>query len=156
MLRSSIMKPRVIGSDCPVVMNDFINHIRVFETLPWSLYEWHNPNDSKRLEDLSLVLTINDKLCNIQADQSVIPSQRFDTLITQQWLRVSMWRLAVGEKPSSAAAYNFGGALLPLSLPIDAGKIIMSALGSVSPRLKDCHGIGMVGAKPLHLRVNLG
>ncbi|KAK0392262.1 hypothetical protein NLU13_1758 [Sarocladium strictum] len=142
MLRSSIMKPRVIDSDCPVVMNDFINHIRIFETLPPSLYEWHNPGDSGQLENLSLVLTVNDKLCNVQADQSVIPSQRFDTLITQQWLRVSMWRLAVGEKPSSVAS-NFGGVLLPPSLPIDAGKIIMSALGSVSPRLKDCHGIGM-------------
>ncbi|UPL01008.1 hypothetical protein LCI18_011942 [Fusarium solani-melongenae] len=141
MLRSSITKPRTIDSDCPVVMNDFINHIRLFESLPWSLYEWQSPSDSNQLEDLSLVHTINDKLCTIQADQSVIPSQRFDTLITQQWLRVSMWRLAVGKKPSSSA-YNFG-VLLPPSLPIDAGKIIMSALGSVGPKSKDCHGIGM-------------
>ncbi|RSL42236.1 hypothetical protein CEP54_015547 [Fusarium duplospermum] len=141
MLRSSIIKPRIIDSDCPIVMNDFINHIRLFESLPWSLYEWQNPSDSNQVEDLSLVHTINDKLCTIQADQSVIPSQRFDTLITQQWLRICMWRLAVGKKPSSSA-YNFG-VLLPPSLPIDAGKIIMSALGSVGPKSKDCHGIGM-------------
>ncbi|KAL2683425.1 hypothetical protein Neosp_007895 [[Neocosmospora] mangrovei] len=141
---SSIAKPRIIDSDCPIVMNDFINHIRLFESLPWSLYEWQNPSDSNQVEDLShlsLVHTINDKLCTIQADQSVIPSQRFDTLITQQWLRICMWRLAVGKKPSSSA-YNFG-TLLPPSLPIDAGKIIMSALGSVGPKSKDCHGIGM-------------
>ncbi|RMJ13131.1 hypothetical protein CDV36_007229 [Fusarium kuroshium] len=141
-LRSSITKPRIIDSDCPIVMNDFINHIRLFESLPWSLYEWQNPSDSNQVEDLSLVHTINDKLCTIQADQSVIPSQRFDTLITQQWLRICMWRLAVGKKPSSSSAYNFG-VLLPPSLPIDAGKIIMSALGSVGPKSKDCHGIGM-------------
>lgn len=146
MLRNSIMKPRVIDSDCPVVMNDFVNHIRVFETLPWSLYEWHNSNDTSQLENLSLVRTINDKLKNIQADRSVIPSQRFDTLITQQWLRVSMWRLAVGEKPS-AAACNFSTVLLPPSLPVDAGKIIMSALGSISPKSKDCHGISIVSAE---------
>lgn len=130
-------------------MNDFINHIRLFESLPWSLYEWQNPSDSNQVEDLShlsLVHTINDKLCTIQADQSVIPSQRFDTLITQQWLRICMWRLAVGKKPSSSA-YNFG-TLLPPSLPIDAGKIIMSALGSVGPKSKDCHGIGMVSKRP--------
>lgn len=130
-------------------MNDFINHIRLFESLPWSLYEWQNPSDSNQVEDLShlsLVHTINDKLCTIQADQSVIPSQRFDTLITQQWLRICMWRLAVGKKPSSSA-YNFG-ALLPPGLPIDAGKIIMSALGSVGPKSMDCHGIGMVSKKP--------
>ncbi|KAJ3534554.1 hypothetical protein NM208_g4568 [Fusarium decemcellulare] len=140
MLRSSITKPQVVDSDCPIVMHDFINHIRLFESLPWSLYEWQPESDSHRLEDLKLVHTINDKLCTVQADHSVIESQRFDTLITQQWLRVSMWRLAFGNKPSSAC--NFG-LLLPPGLPMDAGKIIMSALGSVGQKSKDCHGIGM-------------
>ncbi|KAL2827322.1 hypothetical protein BDW59DRAFT_171355 [Aspergillus cavernicola] len=140
MLRSSVTKPQVIDSDCPVVMNDFINHIRLFELLPWSLYEWQAGSDNHQLDDLGLVHTINSKLCSIQADQSVIESQRFDTLITQQWLRVSMWRLAFGKKPSSA--YQ-SGLLLPPGLPTDVGKIIMSALSSVDPRSKDCHGIGM-------------
>ena len=142
MLRSSITKPGIIDSDCPIVMNDFINHIRLFESLPSSLYEWQSTSDSDPLEHLSLVYTINDSLCTVQADQSVIPSQRFDTLITQQWLRISMWRLAVGKKPLPSV-YDFG-LLFPPSLPIDAGKIIMSALGSVGPKSKDCHGIGMV------------
>ncbi|KAM6521551.1 hypothetical protein FSOLCH5_006305 [Fusarium solani] len=142
MLRSSITKPGIIDSDCPIVMNDFINHIRLFESLPSSLYEWQSTSDSDPLEHLSLVYTINDSLCTVQADQSVIPSQRFDTVITQQWLRISMWRLAVGKKPLPSV-YNFG-LLFPPSLPIDAGKIIMSALGSVGPKSKDCHGIGMV------------
>ncbi|KAJ4226329.1 hypothetical protein NW759_004915 [Fusarium solani] len=141
MLRSSITKPGIIDSDCPIVMNDFINHIRLFESLPSSLYEWQSTSDSDPLEHLSLVYTINDSLCTVQADQSVIPSQRFDTVITQQWLRISMWRLAVGKKPLPSV-YNFG-LLFPPSLPIDAGKIIMSALGSVGPKSKDCHGIGM-------------
>ncbi|KAH7274923.1 hypothetical protein B0J15DRAFT_473831 [Fusarium solani] len=141
MLRSSITKPGIIDSDCPIVMNDFINHIRLFESLPSSLYEWQSTSDSDPLEHLSLVYTINDSLCTVQADQSVIPSQRFDTVITQQWLRISMWRLAVGKKPLPSV-YDFG-LLFPPSLPIDAGKIIMSALGSVGPKSKDCHGIGM-------------
>ncbi|KAF5027826.1 hypothetical protein F66182_53 [Fusarium sp. NRRL 66182] len=140
MLRSTVTKPQIVDSDCPVVMHDFINHIRLFESLPYTLYEWQPEGDDGRFEDLKLVHTINDKLCSVQPDQSVIESQRFDTLITQQWLRISMWRIAFGQKPSSASSF---GLLLPPALPMDAGKVIMSALGSVGSKSKDCHGIGM-------------
>ncbi|KAF5969609.1 transcription activator amyR [Fusarium coicis] len=140
MLRSTVNKPQIVDSNCPVVMHDFINHIRLFESLPYSLYEWQPEGDDQRFDDLKLVNTINEKLCSVQADQSIIESQRFDTLITQQWLRVSMWRIAFGQNPSSASGF---GLLLPPSLPMDAGKIIMSALGSVGTKSKDCHGIGM-------------
>ncbi|KPM42240.1 hypothetical protein AK830_g4333 [Neonectria ditissima] len=138
-LRSSIVKPQVVDSNCPAVMHDFLNHIRLFELLPCSLYEWQ-PQGDQQPDDLTLTHEINNKLCSISADRSVIESQRFDTLITQQWLRVSMWRLAFGKKPSSA--YN-RGLLLPLSVPIDAGKMIVTALDSVGSKSKDCHGIGM-------------
>ncbi|RSL96200.1 hypothetical protein CDV31_013581 [Fusarium ambrosium] len=140
MLRSSITKPQVIDSECPVVMHDFLNHIRLFESLPWSLYEWQPENDHGQPKDLQLVPAINNKLCTVQPDQSVIESQRFDTLITQQWLRISMWRLAFGNKPSSACKF---GLLLPAGLPFDAGKIILPALLSVGAKSKNCHGIGM-------------
>lgn len=141
MLRSTVNKPQIVDSNCPVVMHDFINHIRLFESLPYSLYEWQPEGDDGRFEDLKLVHGINDKLCSVQPDQSIIESQRFDTLITQQWLRVSMWRIAFGQNPSSASGF---GILLPPALPMDAGKIIMSALSSVGTKSKDCHGIGMV------------
>ncbi|KAH7268993.1 fungal-specific transcription factor domain-containing protein [Fusarium redolens] len=140
MLRSTVNKPQIVDSNCPVVMHDFINHIRLFESLPYSLYEWQPEGDDQRFDDLKLVHSINDKLCSVQPDQSIIESQRFDTLITQQWLRISMWRIAFGQNPSSASGF---GLLLPPSLPMDAGKIIMSALGSVGTKSKDCHGIGM-------------
>ncbi|KAI9147498.1 putative sucrose utilization protein SUC1 [Paramyrothecium foliicola] len=136
-LRSTINKPQIIDSDCPVVMHDFVNHIRVFEQLPSSLYVWQSQGDGNQL---SLTHSINDKLCTVQANQSVIESQRFDTLLTQQWLRIAMWRLAFGKKPSSACS---GGALLPVSLPMEAGRLIMGALSSVGSKSKDCHGIGM-------------
>ncbi|KAF4444520.1 hypothetical protein F53441_11113 [Fusarium austroafricanum] len=140
MLRSTVNKPQIVDSNCPVVMHDFINHIRLFESLPYSLYEWTPEDDDQRFDDLKLVHTINSKLCDVQPDQSIIESQRFDTLITQQWLRISMWRIAFGQNPSSASGF---GLLLPPGLPMDAGKIIMSALGSVGTKSKDCHGIGM-------------
>ncbi|KAF5672297.1 transcription activator amyR [Fusarium heterosporum] len=140
MLRSTVNKPQIVDSNCPVVMHDFINHIRLFESLPYSLYEWQPEGDDGRFDDLKLVHSINDKLCSVQPDRSIIESQRFDTLITQQWLRVSMWRIAFGQNPSSASGF---GLLLPPALPMDAGKIIMSALTSVGTKSKDCHGIGM-------------
>lgn len=136
-LRSTIAKPQIIDSDCPVVMHDFVNHIRVFEQLPSSLYVWQCQSDS---DQLSLTHSINDKLCAVQPDQSVIESQRLDTLLTQQWLRIAMWRLAFGKKPSPACSR---GALLPFNLPMDASRLVMSALGSVGSRSKDCHGIGL-------------
>ncbi|SPO03157.1 related to transcription activator amyR [Cephalotrichum gorgonifer] len=141
MLRNSITKPKILDSEYPVIMNDFVNHIRLFESLPPSLYEWEEP-DSKnhQRDDLELLHTISGKLCAIQADQSVIESQKFDTLVTQQWLRISMWRLALGKQPSPA---HKSGRLLPPSLPMDAGKIIIPALNSVGSRSKDCHGIAM-------------
>lgn len=122
-------------------MHDFINHISLFEALPCTLYEWQSQSDNQQPEDLSLTQIINNKLCAVQPGRSVLESQRFDTLITQQWLRVSMWRLAFGKKPTPA--YN-RGFLLPLSLPVEAGKLIMGSLDSVGSRSKDCHGIGMV------------
>ncbi|KAG8674058.1 hypothetical protein FPOAC1_000021 [Fusarium poae] len=140
MLRSTVNKPQIVDSNCPVVMHDFINHISLFESLPYSLYEWQPENDDRRFEDLKLVHNINERLCKVKPEQSIIESQRFDTLITQQWLRVSMWRIAFGQNPSSASGF---GLLLPPALPMDAGKIIMSALGSVGTKSKDCHGIGM-------------
>ncbi|RKK80093.1 hypothetical protein BFJ68_g17218 [Fusarium oxysporum] len=140
MLRSCITKPQVIDSDYPAVMHDFVNHIHLFESLPCSLYEWYPESDNYQLKDSALAYKINKQLCTIQPDKSIIESQRFDTLITQQWLRVSIWRLVFGKKLSPAYTHRL---LLPADLPIDAGRIIMATLDSIDPRSKDCHGIGM-------------
>ncbi|KAH7139943.1 fungal-specific transcription factor domain-containing protein [Dactylonectria estremocensis] len=140
MLRSRVPKPRAVDSDCPVVMHDFLNHIRLFELLPCALYDWDPQGDDYQSDDVSLANKINTRLCAIQADTSFIESQRFDTLITQQWLRVSMWRLAFGTKPSFAYSREIH---LPLGLPIDAGKMVMGGLYSAGQLSMDCHGIGM-------------
>ncbi|KAH7309883.1 hypothetical protein B0I35DRAFT_453477 [Stachybotrys elegans] len=135
-LRGTIAKPQIIDSECPVVMNDFVNHIQVFEQLPPSLYVWQCQDESTQL---SLSPIINEKLCAIEPHNSVIESQRLDTLLTQQWLRIAMWRLAFGKKPATSSR----GALLPTDLPMDAGKLIMEALSNAGPRTRDCHGIGL-------------
>ncbi|PTB39862.1 uncharacterized protein TrAFT101_005101 [Trichoderma asperellum] len=140
MLRNTISKPQIVDSDCPIVMHDFVNHVRLFELLPCSLYEWQPHTDGCQPQGVALSHSISNKLSAVQPAESVMESQRFDTLVTQQWLRVSMWRLAFGSKPNLV----YGQGLVPaLGLPFDAGKAIMKALGSVSQSSKDCHGIAI-------------
>lgn len=140
MLRNTISKPQIVDSDCPIVMHDFVNHVRLFELLPCSLYEWQPHTDGCQPQGVALSHSISNKLSAVQPAESVMESQRFDTLVTQQWLRVSMWRLAFGSKPNLV----YGQGLVPaLGLPFDAGKSIMKALGSVSQSSKDCHGIAI-------------
>lgn len=142
MLRSRIAKPRMIASDCPtVVMHDFLNHISVFEILPCSLYEWNPESDGQKGDCISLTDDIQTKLCDIRPESSLIESQRFDTLITQQWLRVSMWRLELGKMTRSLR--NQGSPMIS-SVPFEAGKVVMKALGSFDQTSRDCNGIGIV------------
>lgn len=126
-------------------MHDFLNHIRVFDLLPCALYDWDPQDDEYKSDDVSLPNKINARLSALQVDNSFIESQRFDTLITQQWLRVSMWRLAFGTQPSLAYGRETH---LPVGLPIDAGKSVLVELYSVGQLSKDCHGIGIVSSSP--------
>ncbi|KAM5380847.1 hypothetical protein ACJZ2D_003371 [Fusarium nematophilum] len=139
-LRSSgVTKPDVINSECPVVMNDFVNHISIFEVLPPALYEWHS-EDQDQPHGVAIVHQINSKLYGDQANTSLIESQQFDTRVTQQWLRVALWRLVFGNKPSAS---NRPGMLLPFSIPVEAGRAIIASLHSVSQTAMDVHGIAI-------------
>lgn len=140
-LRNCIAKPDIVNSACPVVMNDLYNHIGIFEALPPSLYEWHPQSDAEQPRGVALAHEIDTKLCVVQATDSMIESQRFDTLITQQWLRVALWRLVFGENPSPS---HNSRALLPFSTPVDVGRTIMETLHSVRQSSIDCHGIAIV------------
>ncbi|KAL7814241.1 fungal-specific transcription factor domain-containing protein [Trichoderma aethiopicum] len=149
MLRNTIAKPQIVDSDCPVVMHDFVNHARLFELLPCSLYEWqsHHEDGCCRPQGVALSRAVSDRLsAAVRPAESVMESQRFDTLVTQQWLRVSMWRLAFGSRPGLAygGQGQQGSMMMPaLGLPFEAGRSIMKALGSVSQSSKDCHGIAI-------------
>lgn len=110
--------------------------------LPPALYEWHPRGDEKDPCGVALAHRINSALCVDQAAGSVIESQRFDTLITQQWLRVALWRIVFGERPSASSD---SGTLLPFSVPVEAGRAIMESLYSVSQDSMDCHALAIVG-----------
>lgn len=140
MLRRTVPKPQIFDSDSPIIMNDFVNHVHLFETLPPELYVWQ-PKSS----DLTAISYLGQKVIQalgaVQPQNSVLESQQFDTLITQHWLRVRMWRLTC----EIAAQYSGNSLALPeLNLPFDAGSSIMSSLTTVSTASKNRHGISLV------------
>ncbi|KAM5349450.1 hypothetical protein ACJ41O_005955 [Fusarium nematophilum] len=151
-LNQSITLPTLLGLDCESgychlsesdaavgrVMNDLVNHISIFEALPPALYEWHSQDNGEPSCTLALASQIDTKLRIDLASTSVIESQRLDTLLTQNWLRVAMWRLVFGNTPSISR--HTAGLLIPFSTPVDAGRSIMESLHSVTQISMDCHG----------------
>ncbi|OAA53348.1 Transcription factor [Cordyceps fumosorosea ARSEF 2679] len=139
LLRRTVPKPQIFDSDYPIIMNDFVNHINVFESLPLELYEWQpEPSDSSNLSYIGQ--RVIQALCTVQPQNSVLESQQLDTLITQNWLRVVMWRLMCGIAGKSC----HGSVALPdLRLPFDAGSSILLSLTSSSTASKNRHGISL-------------
>ncbi|KAJ4156131.1 hypothetical protein LMH87_001344 [Akanthomyces muscarius] len=88
LLRRTVPKPQIFDSDCPIIMNDFVNHVHLFESLPPELYEWQTT--SSNLTTISyLGQRVIQALSAVQPQNSVLESQQFDTLITQHWLRLN-------------------------------------------------------------------
>ena len=116
-------------------MHDFVRHVSLFELLPYSLYEWTSDNAS----DACATQVVNSQLVSFQGQNILTESQRFETSITQQWLRMSMWRsgLESGSTPRQC------------SLPVDVGMVVMRNLCDVEQKSKDCLGIGLVRTTPL-------
>ncbi|KAJ6784091.1 hypothetical protein PWT90_06855 [Aphanocladium album] len=139
LLRRTVPKPQIFDSEYPIIMNDFVNHVNVFECLPPELYEWQ-PTSSSTAKLSQLGQKVIQALRAVQPQNSVLESQQFDTLITQHWLRVTMWRLICGIVSQD---YNGSIAMPDLSLPFDAGSTIMSSLASVSNTSKNRHGISI-------------
>lgn len=143
LLRGKVPKPSVSASSHPLIMNDFVNHSRLFEGLPENMYEWDAEQGDTSAEAARSHETITSAICAVEPSNSMIESQQFDTLVTQQWLRIAIWRLAYGAAPADTK-------LPSLTIPFDAGKAIMTALNSVSQHSKDCHGISIVRIPCLH------
>lgn len=121
-----------------MIMNDFLNHIHLFEALPASLYDWQSHPEA---QGNNIGHQINEQLCSVEPAKSILESQHFDTLVTQQWLRVSMWRLSYGMLPNTCSQ---SAKHLSFNLPFDAGKAIMASLACVTHTSRDCHGISIV------------
>lgn len=139
MLQTCIAKPEVHNSDCPAVMQDWVQHVSLFELIPASLYEWSAPGMDGLLRDTPSGQAVTTRLRSFPGECLVAEGQRFETLITQQWLRMYMWRLGHSRSSSAAGTRSY-------EVPADVGKVVMRALGSVQSRHKDCQGVGLVSS----------
>ncbi|RDL33198.1 uncharacterized protein BP5553_08637 [Venustampulla echinocandica] len=139
-LRSSIQKPQIFSSECPAIIYGLVNHICLFETLPNDLYNFVFSNSSYHPEQPTLAASISGALCDVKLSKSVVESQHLDTLVTREWLKISMWKLSLGWRPNS---FPTSGPLLPFILPFSAGKLTMEALASVNESSRDACGIAM-------------
>ncbi|KAK7207356.1 fungal-specific transcription factor domain-containing protein [Myxozyma melibiosi] len=141
MLRGRVSKPKMEYSAYPEVIHDFLNHIDLFDSLPPSLYDWTIDDQGQlRVTASALPNKIHSRLCDLKPETSIIESQRFDSLMTLQWLRICMWQLAFGSKHGMESNRNL---MRPSETPLDASRILMTALNAVSPKSKDCHGISV-------------
>lgn len=135
-----------------MVMHDFLHHVRLFELLPVGLYEWEDEPDCDPPMDWVRLDALASDVGKFQAQNSVLERQRFDTLITQQWLRVTLWKLAFEPK---AASKDGSSSLPPWNLPMEVGKVVMKALSTASPQIVDCHGKTIVSCLPEHTNSSL-
>lgn len=110
-------------------MHDFVRHVSLFELLPYSMYEWTPESTGD-----CATQAVTSRLVGFQGQNILTESQRFETSITQQWLRMFMWR----------SSLQSGSSPQPCSLPVDVGMVVMRNLSDVTQKSKDCLGIGLV------------
>ncbi|PGH17296.1 hypothetical protein AJ79_01180 [Helicocarpus griseus UAMH5409] len=140
MLRASIRKPEVFNGDDPILAYGFLNLINLFEKLTPDLYDWMSSGLGGEAVGQALTSSILRDLSSPISLEGVLETQQVDILVTQQWLRAAMCKLASSgslQKPPRSPGMH------PPQVPIATGKSTMEVLGAVSQAAIDSHGIGM-------------
>lgn len=152
MLRSSIHKPQVLGSEDPILAYGFINLINIFENLTANLYDWMSAGGGDGILERPPTSAIQSSLCKAISLDGVLEIQQVDILITQQWLQSMMWKLSMSHVTQAGPRDD---AVLPFHLPVVVGKSVMSVIGAASQGAVDAHGIGMVGQSKMKLLIRI-
>lgn len=139
-LRSSIRKPQVLGSEDPILAYGFINLINIFEKLTANLYDWASAGGGDGLLERPPTSVILSSLSKPISLDGVLEIQQIDILVTQQWLQAAMWKLSMFHATQLGSHDDF---MLPFHLPVLAGKAVMSVIGTASQGAVNAHGIGM-------------
>ncbi|KAA8648812.1 putative C6 transcription factor (AmyR) [Aspergillus tanneri] len=140
MLRNSIHKPQVLGSNDPILAYGFINLISIFEKLTVSLYDWVSAGGGDGICAMPPTSSIQSSLSKSISLEGVSEIQKVDILITQQWLQAMMWKLSMTRAAQPGARDD---TVLPFHLPVLVGKAVMGVIGAASQGAVDAHGIGM-------------
>lgn len=143
-LQNSIRKPEVFHSRNPALTYGFLALIDLFDKLTPDFYQIICADNYDTPDKKKSISTTYRNLCeSVPLLNEVSETQRVDILITQGWLQVWLWKLAMADiqRHSSEVA-------IPPNSPVMVGKSFMNIFVSVSQSSMDAHGIGMVSTIP--------
>lgn len=144
MLRPSIQKPRVFGSDNPKLAYGFLNLILLFENIPSHFYDWISDGAFQSPGDKSMVKEISNSLTAfVPFVSEFFETQEVDIYVTRDWLQTMLWK----HSTRNSIDYMQEAKLCTLAYsPISTGKSILKLIALASQSSMDAHGIGMVSA----------
>ncbi|KAL3458905.1 hypothetical protein BJX64DRAFT_265613 [Aspergillus heterothallicus] len=142
-LRASIRKPSVLNSEVPALLYGFVSLIAVFEQMVPDFYSW-NTNIVCGSEECSTINAMYQSISNPPALlEEVSETHQVDIIISQQWLLVCLWNYLAKRYPFHPRDPTKTPTLLPVQIPLIAGRIALACLSSASMPAIDAHGIGM-------------
>ncbi|KFY47890.1 hypothetical protein V495_01761 [Pseudogymnoascus sp. VKM F-4514 (FW-929)] len=141
MLRPSIQKPSVFGSDNPKLAYGFLNLILLFENIPSRFYDWISDGALQSPSEKSMVNEISNNLTAfVPLSSDFFETQEIDIFVTRDWLQTMLWRHSTRNSTDYARASLLN---TPAYSPILTGKSILRLIASASQSSMDAHGIGM-------------
>lgn len=144
MLRPSIQKPSVFGSDNPKLAYGFLNLILLFENIPSHFYDWISDGALQSPGDKSMVNEISSNLVAfVPLFSDFFETQEVDIFVTRDWLQTMLWRHSTRNLIDCAQRAQL---CTPACSPLLTGKSILRLIASASQSSMDAHGIGMVSA----------
>ncbi|KAL2824707.1 hypothetical protein BJY01DRAFT_262867 [Aspergillus pseudoustus] len=142
-LRPTIRKPSVLNSEVPALLYGFVSLIAVFEQMVPDFYNW-NINIVRGAQECSTINSMYQSLSNPPALlDEVSETHQVDIIISQQWLLVCLWNYLAKRYPFHPRDATTAQPLLPVQIPLTAGRIALACLSSASLPSVDAHGIGM-------------
>ncbi|KAL2810597.1 hypothetical protein BJX63DRAFT_434113 [Aspergillus granulosus] len=142
-LRPTIRKPSVLNSEVPALLYGFVSLIAVFEQIVPDFYNW-NTNIVCGSQECSTINTMYLSLSNSPALlDEVSETHQVDIIISQQWLLVCLWNYLAKRYPFHPRDPTTTQPLLPVQIPLIAGRIALACISSASLLSVDAHGIGM-------------
>ena len=127
----------------PALTYGFLALIDLFDKLTPDFYRILCAKNYNVPDKKASIASTHRNLCeSVPLLNEVLETQRVDILITQGWLQVWLWKLAMTDllqNPSPGSE-----PVIPPDSPAVVGKSFMSVFVSVSQSSMDAHGIGMV------------
>jgi hypothetical protein len=132
----------VLPEEDPAIAFGLSNIHRLFSLLDMNFVRvWNGALSSSLTEEsFSELATLQRKLRQPLQIDNVSETQRADILVTQQWLRLTIWQAALrlGLISSSAAEPEFG-----YTYPLELAYALRDVLRTLSPASIQAHGLGI-------------